>query len=56
MYIVILSMLVFAIPLIILYFAYLCNNMRLKELKFDLEISKETSKNLEYIYYKLLEK
>ena len=56
MYILILSILVFAIPLIILFCAYLYNDMQLKEIKFKLEVSKETSKNLEYIYYKILEK
>lgn len=56
MYICILSILVFAILLIILFCAYLYNENRLKKINFELEIEKETSKNLEYIYYKILQK
>lgn len=56
MYIFILSILIFAIPLIILYCAYLYNDMQLKKIKFELDIEKETSKNLKLIFDKILEK
>ena len=51
----ILSILVFLIPTIICYFFYLYNDYRLKQIRFELDIKKETSKNLETIFYKILD-
>ena len=52
---IILSILLFTIPTIVCYIAYLYNDYRLKQLEFELEVEKETSKNLETIFYKILD-
>lgn len=56
MYIFILSILVFAIPVIILFCAYIYNDMQLKQIKFELEVEKQTSENLKLIFNKILGK
>lgn len=52
----ILSIIVFAVPAVICYFGYLYNKKELERIKFELEIEKETSKNLEYIFYNMLKR
>ena len=52
----ILSIIIFLIPVILCYFGYLYNKKGLKSINKKLEIEKETSKNLEYMYYSLLGK
>ena len=56
MYIFVLSAILFAVPILLFSIAYLYNNYKLNEIKNKIEVEKEISKNLEIIYYNILDK
>ena len=55
MYILLLSIIVFVIPLLICFILYMCNNQKMKNLKYKLDIEKDTTKNLENMFYNMLD-
>ncbi len=56
MYIFVLSAILFAVPILLFSIAYLYNNYKLNEIKNKIKVEKEISKNLEIIYYNMLNK
>lgn len=56
MYIFVLSAILFAVPILLFSIAYLYNNYKLDEIKNKIKVEKEISKNLEIIYYNMLDK